>query len=320
MPRHEVNHLGVPPMDLTISEAGDGKLRVELNVPRSSGSQDNIPFLEVTRNEQQTLLNGARQDMISRLSRSGFQIGDIQVQTGGEQSQHTGVSGAAIVPEAAGKLSFEISSDSKIHGSLSTVLRNNPDLAGAIRETEQNFDTRRQDIYESRAREWYRNGGATIQGQNGDIYHVGTDAAKNYVNERHPLNPFERISSEESRTQVADASGLVAPSRGRCAHRASRMRAGRARGRGRIGATGGAFANGVTACRTSSCATLTKPWPSASRNWRAHATGRSTTSSCMRCAMAWAWPAVNPRARACCRRVVYRRCSMTPRTTPCARR
>ena len=126
-----MNHLGVPPMDLTISEAGDGKLRVELNVPRSSGSQDNIPFLEVTRNEQQTLLNGARQDMISRLSRSGFQIGDIQVQTGGEQSQHTGVSGAAIVPEAAGKLSFEISSDSKIHGSLSTVLRNNPDLAGA---------------------------------------------------------------------------------------------------------------------------------------------------------------------------------------------
>lgn len=209
MPRHEVNHLGVPPMDLTISEAGDGKLRVELNVPRSSGSQDNIPFLEVTRNEQQTLLNGARQDMISRLSRSGFQIGDIQVQTGGEQSQHGGVSGAAIVPEAAGKLSFEISSDSKIHGSLSTVLRNNPDLAGAIRETEQNFDTRRQDIYESRAREWYRNGGATIQGQNGDIYHVGTDAAKNYVNERHPLNPFERISSEENRTQVADASGLV---------------------------------------------------------------------------------------------------------------
>ena len=77
------------------------------------------------------------------------------------------------------------------------------------RETEQNFDTRRQDIYESRARVWYRNGGATIQGQNGDIYHVGTDAAKNYVNERHPLNPFERISSEENRTQVADASGLV---------------------------------------------------------------------------------------------------------------
>lgn len=209
MPRHEVNHLGVPPMDLTISEAGAGKLKVELNVPRSSGSQDNIPFLEVTRNEQQTLLNGARQDMLSKLSQSGFQIGDVKLSTGGERSQHGGISGGAIVPEAAGKLEFEIKSDSKIQGNVETVLRNNPDLAKAIRETEQNFDTRRQDIYESRAREWNRNGGATIQGQNGDIYHVGAEAAKNYINERHPLNPWKRVSADDGGVQVADASGLV---------------------------------------------------------------------------------------------------------------
>lgn len=209
MPRHEVNHLGVPPMDLTISEAGAGKLKVELNVPRSSGSQDNIPFLEVTRNEQQTLLNGARQDMLSKLSQSGFQIGDIKVSTGGERSQHGGLSGGAIVPEVAGKLEFEIKSDSKIQGNVETVLKNNPDLAKAIRETEQNFDTRRQDIYESRAREWHRNGGATIQGQNGETYHVGADAAKNYVNERHPLNPWKRVSADDGGVQVADASTLV---------------------------------------------------------------------------------------------------------------
>ena len=114
----QVNHLGVPPMDLTISDAGNGRLRVELQVPRSSGSLDNIPFLEVTRNEQAALLNGARQDVLARLSQSGFTIGDVKYEAGGEQTQHGGGTVGANVPRL-GKVSFEISSDSKIHGGVS---------------------------------------------------------------------------------------------------------------------------------------------------------------------------------------------------------
>ncbi|MCC7247259.1 MAG: hypothetical protein IT473_01415 [Lysobacter sp.] len=204
----QVNHLGVPPMDLSISDAGNGRLRVELQVPRSSGSLDNIPFLEVTRNEQAALLNGARQDVLAKLSQSGFTIGDVRYEAGGEQTQHGGGTVGANVPKL-GKVSFEISSDSKIHGGVSTTLHNNPDLAGAIRDAERNFDTRRQDIYESRAREWYRNGGATLE-SDGERYSVSRDAAKNYINERHPLNPFDRVGID-GETTVARASQPLAP-------------------------------------------------------------------------------------------------------------
>ena len=205
----KVNHLGVPPMDLTITDAGNGKLKVELQAPQSSGSKDNIPFLEVTRNEQKALLNGAQQDILSKLSQSGFTIGEVKYTAGAEQNQHGGGTLGANVPKL-GKVSFEITSDSKIHGGVETTLKNNPDLAGAIKQAETNFDTRRQDIYESRAREWAREGGATIK-SNGETYTVSPDVAKQYVNERHPLNPFKRVSADDGSVQIADASSTLAP-------------------------------------------------------------------------------------------------------------
>lgn len=187
-----VSHLSVPPMDLTITEAGNGKLKVELNVPRSSGSLDNIPFLEVTRNEQATLLNGARQTMISKLSQSGFQISDVQYEAkAGAKVGGTG--GVAADVEKVGKVSFEISQGGDGSVGVKTSIRNNPDVAGAISAAETGFDTRRQDIYEQRAREWYGNGGAMVK-SDGKDYSVTQDAAKNYVNGRHPINPFKRIS------------------------------------------------------------------------------------------------------------------------------
>ncbi len=201
-----VNHLGVPPMDLTITDAGNGKLKVQLQVPASSGSKDNIPFLEVTRNEQQALLNGARQDLVKGLSQSGYTLGPVKYEAGAEQGTHGGGSGGAKVP-GLGKVTFEISSDTKIHGGVNATLNNNPDLKGAITTMERNFDTRRQDIYEGRAREWVREGGATIN-SNGQNYTVSPDVAKTYVNERHPLNWNKRISDAggDGSVQVASAS------------------------------------------------------------------------------------------------------------------
>jgi hypothetical protein len=190
----QVNHLGVPPMDLTITDAGNGRLKVELQVPQSSGSRDNIPFLEVTRNEQAVLLNGARQDIIARLSQSGFQIGEVKYEAGTQSTQRGSAGVSGTIPEV-GKVSFEIAADTTTHGNVSTSIRNNPDVAGAIREAEGNFDIRRQDIYEARARVWHRDGGATLE-SNGETYSVTRDAARNYINERHPLNPWERVSND----------------------------------------------------------------------------------------------------------------------------
>ncbi len=206
MPRN-VDHLSVPPMDLTITDAGNGKLKVELNVPRSSGSLDNIPFLEVTRNEQETLLNGARQTMISRLSRSGFQVGDIEYElTSGANIGGT-AGGGANVPKV-GKVSFEITAGADGGATVNGSLRNNPDVSGAIRDAESGFDTRRQDIYEQRAREWYRQGGATLT-SGGETYSVSPDAARTYINQRHPLNPFERVSVD-GETMVAGTGNFSA--------------------------------------------------------------------------------------------------------------
>lgn len=206
----QVNHLGVPPMDLTITKNERGNLEVQLNVPVSSGSKDNIPFLEVTRNERDTLLNGARQELISRLSQSGFTIGDIEYKAGGSQTQGGNAGLTGKVP-GVGKASFEITSETKLEGSVGTILKNNPDIAGAIRETEKNFDTRRQDIYEQRAREWHRDGGATLESYNPktkqmEEYNVTKDAAKTYINERYPHKIWKRVSAEDGGMDIADAS------------------------------------------------------------------------------------------------------------------
>lgn len=209
----QVNHLGVPPMDLTITKNANGNLQVELTVPRSSGSKDNIPFLEVTRNEQGTLLNGARQDLISKLSQSGFTIGDVKYTAGASQTQGGTASGSGKVP-GVGKVSIELTSETKLQGNVEAILKNNPNIAGAIRETEKNFDTRRQDIYEQRAREWYREGGATLDSYNPktkqmEEYSVTKEAAKTYINERHPLAPWKRVSADDGGVQVADASSAL---------------------------------------------------------------------------------------------------------------
>lgn len=209
-----VNRLGVPPMDLSITVNEKGNLQVELKVPRSSGSLANIPFLEVTRNEQETLLNGARQEIIAKTSQSGLTFGEVKYKVGGEVGQNGKLGGDAKVPEL-GKVTFEIGSNQKFTGSVETILKNNPDIAGAIRSAEKNFDIRRQNIYEERAREWYDQGGATLKSWNSekkqyDEYTVTKEAAKNYVNERYPNRWWKRISdADDGSVQVASADPQV---------------------------------------------------------------------------------------------------------------
>jgi hypothetical protein len=190
-----VDTLGVPPMDLSITDTGNGKFKVELNVPSSSGSINNTPFLEVTRNEHSALINGARQSMIAELSQSGFTIGDINFNQGGHLNNGGGAGVSGQVP-GVGKAWFEVTMDAGMQTGVNGSIKNNPDVEDAIRRTEQNFDTRRQDIYEARAREWYGNGGATMI-SDGETYKVTPEACRTYINERHPINIFERVDNSD---------------------------------------------------------------------------------------------------------------------------
>jgi hypothetical protein len=202
-----VNHLGIPSIDLITAEVDNGKLEVALRIQKTSPKQDEIPFLEVTRSAQAVLFNGARQDMIAKLGQSGFAIGDIKHEAGVDGNE--GVAGT-VGDDASktGKVCFEISTDSNVQSNAMASLGSDPDVAGAICNTERNFHARRQDIYESRAREWYRNGGAALE-SNGEIYAVTKDAAKEYIHKRHPVTPREPTYVDQALSIASASSNMT---------------------------------------------------------------------------------------------------------------
>ncbi len=200
----QVMHLGVPPVGLSINDTGDGALKVELDVPSPGHTLEHIPFLEITRNAQAVLLNGARQDVLAKLNESGFAIGGVMY----EDSSFTGALGDGAVDKHApklGKVSFEISSDAKVEGGLNATPTNHPDFAHAIGEAERNFDLRRHDMYETCARQWHRQGGATLEAVNGETYQVTAEAAKHYINERYPLSQWERVGIDDGSAPFVEA-------------------------------------------------------------------------------------------------------------------
>ncbi len=195
----EVNSLQEPNLNLRITEQ-NGRLTVELDVPRTSGSERQVPFLEVTRNESRNLLNEAQATVISRLSQSGFQVGEVQFEAGRDTTAGVG----ANVPRV-GKLSFEITSNGSVSGSI----RNNPDVAGAIRDAESGFDRSRQGLYEQRARNWAEDGGATIRAGDGRTYTVTPEAGADYYNSKRWF-PWERIGpSRADAGDTPDASRMA---------------------------------------------------------------------------------------------------------------
>jgi hypothetical protein len=201
-----VNRLGVPSIDLAIVDAEPGTLEVTLQVPKSSESKDDIPFLEVTRSEQAVLFNGARQDIVLKLSRSGLQVGEVKYDIDIEQKNHCSTVRHASIP-AFREVSFAVTCSSEFQGGPSASLKHNPEVVGAISTAAINFDARRLDMYESRARQWFRDGGVTLN-SNGEIYCVTKDAAKAFIDERHCLDGSKRMNASDS-SVLAD--GLSAP-------------------------------------------------------------------------------------------------------------
>lgn len=184
--------LQAPNLNLSITEH-NGRLVVGLDLPATSGSARQIPFLEVTRNESRALLAEAQQTVISRLSQSGFQVGEISLEA--NRGQNAGL--GATVPRV-GRLQFEITGDQSISGTI----RNNPDVAGAIRAAESGFDRSRQGLYEQRARNWAEDGGARIRSGE-QTYTVTPQAAADYYNAQRWF-PWEKIQPAQPRAELRD--------------------------------------------------------------------------------------------------------------------
>lgn len=200
-----VHHLGVPSIDLATTQTDGGTLKVALEVPRTTRVDDDVPFLEVTRDAQSILFNGARQDVISKLGKSGFQVGEVQYETVPGINGHANSGTAAQKPVLVSS-SFEVSSDFNARGSESAGLNRHPEVVGAIAAAGKNFDTRRFDIYESAAGQWHTNGGAAIS-SNGETYEVTKAAARGYLDERNRMDPSKSV---DGRGETRVAAVLVA--------------------------------------------------------------------------------------------------------------
>jgi hypothetical protein len=191
----QINHLGEPNLNLTVVPGRNGELTIELSIPRTSGSLQNIPFLEVTRNEREHLLYGAQQELIGRLSRSGLRIEqiDFNMQQGSEASIGGNI--------RLGKFTIGVTDQRGVDVNIS----NNPSVRDAIRAAERNFDTNRTEIYEQRALEWARQGGATLT-SGGKTYSVTQDAAADYYDQRNFWKPWDRAPRADAGNDVQVAS------------------------------------------------------------------------------------------------------------------
>lgn len=203
---HIVNRLGVPTIDLAMIDAERGALKVTLEVPDSTDAEDDIPFLEVTRNEQAVLFNGARQDMISKLSSPKIKIGEVEYDIKTGQKDHGNPIPQPGISELR-EISFKVSSGSAGHDDPGASLKHNAEVIGAFRAAVVNFDARRMDMYASRAREWFRDGGVTFDNQ-GETYTVTKGAAKAFISERHFNDSSMRINTNG---ESAPADGLPIP-------------------------------------------------------------------------------------------------------------
>jgi hypothetical protein len=207
--RNTIDHLSVPSIGLSTSDADHRKLLVALEVPASSNAKDEIPFLEVTRNTQNILFNGTRQDVISSLANAGFRIGEVEygVDSGGKA--HAGAR-VDTRSSALQGMFFEVSRNAQTYDYDNAAgLKHNPQVASAITAAENNFQSRRLDLYESYASQWYRNGGTSVI-NDGEMYEITKSAAKGYLNERALTDAGRRVASEGANEKQMSSPALAA--------------------------------------------------------------------------------------------------------------
>jgi hypothetical protein len=189
MAHHDVPALTEPNLNLAVRQEGN-VVYIGLGLPNSSGSVNQSPFLEVTRNEGNNLLNGARTAFLERLNGAGIEFRDITA----SQSQRTNVGGElggtlpvrGIPLTARGEVAIEITS--QVSGGVNF---RSGRVGEAITAAERNYDHNRREAYQDRAYEWAQTAnGVTARNPAGDTFFVSPDVARTYHNNRFPI-PFD---------------------------------------------------------------------------------------------------------------------------------
>jgi hypothetical protein len=200
MAHHNVPALTEPNLNLAVRQEGNFII-IGLGLPQSSGSVNQSPFLEVTRNEGTNLLNGARTAFLERLNSAGIEFRPVEA----SQSQTTNgnLGGSATLPvrgvpvTAKGEIAVEITSE--VRGGINF----RSGLVGdAINAAERNYDQNRREAYQDRAYEWAQTPrGVTAGNPAGDTFYVSPEVARTYHNNRFPI-PFDprRVDSGEGAT------------------------------------------------------------------------------------------------------------------------
>jgi hypothetical protein len=173
MAERDITNLESPEMNLRFRQEGN-KIYVDLPIPRSSGSSQQTPFLEVTRNENQALLNESQRKLIEGLNAAGFNA------IGGSISYENNT-GGSLGANIRGVGRAEITLQNRNGGNVNFDI-NTGAVGRAVANTERRFDEYRENIYDQRCKEWVMQGGARIQAGDGNTYNVTPEAAKEYHN------------------------------------------------------------------------------------------------------------------------------------------
>jgi hypothetical protein len=193
---HEVPRLVKPDLDLAVRQEGNF-IVIGLGVPKSSGSVNQSPLLEVTRNEGTTLLNGAKSKFLEKLNGFGIDYKDIDA----SQSQTTSAGVSAKLPKLGkGEIAVEITS--QVSGGVSFRSGKVGDAIGAA---QGHYDWQRNEMYNERTKEWAQStNGITAKNPNtGDTFHVAPQVAKDYYNS---WRVWDRVDSGQNNPNATIAS------------------------------------------------------------------------------------------------------------------
>jgi hypothetical protein len=200
MTDYNVTELARPNLNLSVRQEGNFII-IGNGLPRSSGSVNESPFLEVTRNESVSLVNGAQSRFLEKLNSFGIEFRPVEASQ--SQTTNVGVSGRLPSRLASGEVAVEITSE--VRGGVNF---RSGQIGDAIRAAQENYDEQRNNTYTQRAREWATNGvGATAGNPHtGDTFRVSPEVAKKYHNDQYWPLDWRRVDSGQDSPSATLAS------------------------------------------------------------------------------------------------------------------
>jgi hypothetical protein len=203
-----VDNLNRPEISLTFTPNPDGKtVRVDLNLPKSTGNDEEQPFLETTRSESQNLLNSARNAALGKLKNSGITVGPIDFDY--ESTSSAGISANGNLNKVVkGSFNIQTNDTFRVNGQINIE---DGKIGEAIKAAKNQFESDRDHEYRERAERWSRSTeprGQRIYGADGDTYFVTSQAAANYYNQTkaYPWDP--NIAPATPRSKDLESGGF----------------------------------------------------------------------------------------------------------------